>query len=97
MTNTTTTPTPDNPDYPSIDFRTIPNWAIPQLAYIRDTLGATILTTFIPINDADLPTTPLTARLGFTLHIWGEGTYIGAIYKKDMGAKFIPGLFGRSY
>lgn len=73
----TLTQTPDEPIKP-LDLRTVPIWAIPQLAYIRDTLGATLL---FYAND-DVPTTESGV---FTLSVPNEfGKYLGRIYKSDM-------------
>lgn len=99
MTNTITS-NPENPENPKgIDFRTIPNWAIPQLAYIRNRLNGIITSTFLPINDDDSPNTN---RLGFVILVNDYGgvspllsRYVGSIYKKDMSnPNFIPPLYG---
>lgn len=77
-----------------LNWRTLPIWAIPQLAHIRDTLKGTILSTFYVPNDED---TPNTDSLGFSLYIPGEGTYLGKIYKEDMSnPNHIPRLYSVS-
>lgn len=71
-------------DTPEIfDIRKCPIWAIPQIAYIRNTIS----------NLEVLSFTNYYSGMGhLAVEIRGEGFYIGAIFKEDMNKKVIPGF-----
>jgi len=73
-----------NPDNEPLDLRTVPIWAIPQLAYIRDRLGGILLSVF----EID------PYRLGFRIYLpQDSATYMGSIRKEDMNNPHIVPLY----
>lgn len=79
--------TTDEPKEP-IDLRTVPIWAVPQLAYIRDRLGATILSVI-----------PYPGMLAFRVSVpMDNAEYVGKILKADMlDYQHIPPMYDTSY
>lgn len=73
-----------------LDLRTVPIWAIPQLAFIRDRLGGILLSVFEVIEDEDIAP----YRLGFRIYLpQDSATYMGSIRKSDMNNPHIVPLY----
>lgn len=70
-----------------LNWCTLPIWAIPQLAHIRDRLRATI-TSFT--YDDEYETTQSAI---ISLYIPDEGSYFARIHKEDMNLPHIPQLW----
>ncbi len=73
------------PDKP-FDYRNVPLWALPQLAYIRKNIHSSTILSFHAAS--------LFEGNGafFEIAIPGQGIYMGVIYKVNMNTPFVPSL-----